>query len=219
MSTWHAMTRRTTTLRDHRRRPHRLLVPLPVRRRSHPTAPRDHRRACCRRHGDDPSHGGAKHRVRHTIGRRDDLRRRLCRQRRTRPGDADAAAFANPGRLAAVAAFYGLCPSQWPATPGDFNTPVESAIPALVLAGSYDPATPPEGSRQVADTLTNSTFLLVEPAGHGVTFLSTHASPSSSSPSSTTRPPRPTRRAPPHSTHRTFDDHHPRGPADPLDRQ
>ena len=40
-----------------------------------------------------------------------------------------------------------------------------------MLAGSYDPVTPPDDSRQVADTLANSTFVLVEPAGHGVTIF------------------------------------------------
>ena len=53
--------------------------------------------------------------------------------------------------------------------PGDFNEPVESDIPALVLAGSYDPITPPAGTEAVAEHLPNSTFVLVEPVGHGAT--------------------------------------------------
>ena len=83
--------------------------------------------------------------------------------------DADAAVYAEPGRLSLVAAAAGVCPPEWPATPGEFNTPVASAIPSLVLAGSYDPITPPAGTEQVAEGLTNSTFILVDPAGHGVT--------------------------------------------------
>ena len=84
-------------------------------------------------------------------------------------GDVDAATFADPGRFGSLISFFGLCPTDWPATPGEFTAPVESAIPALVLAGSYDPVTPPDGSRQVADTLATATFVLVEPAGHGIT--------------------------------------------------
>jgi pimeloyl-ACP methyl ester carboxylesterase len=48
------------------------------------------------------------------------------------------------------------------------NQPVESDIPTLVLAGEYDPATPPEDGRIAAATLTNSTFLEFPGLGHGV---------------------------------------------------
>jgi pimeloyl-ACP methyl ester carboxylesterase len=82
---------------------------------------------------------------------------------------ADAAAYDQPGRLGLVAGLTGVCPPDWPATPGEFNTPVMSEIPSLVLAGSYDPITPPAGTRRVAGRLSNSTFLLVDPVGHGVT--------------------------------------------------
>ena len=58
---------------------------------------------------------------------------------------------------------------DWPATPGEFNAPVASEIPALVLAGSYDPITPPAATEQVAEALTDSTFILVDPAGHWIT--------------------------------------------------
>ena len=83
--------------------------------------------------------------------------------------DADAAAFNDPGRLGVLAALFGACPLDWPATPGEFNAPVASEIPALVLAGSYDPITPPAATEQVAETLTNSTFIHVDPAGHWIT--------------------------------------------------
>jgi pimeloyl-ACP methyl ester carboxylesterase len=82
---------------------------------------------------------------------------------------ADAAVYDDPGRLSLVAAPTGVCPADWPATPGNFNAPVRSDIPSLVLAGSYDPITPPAGTEQVAKRLTDSTFLLVDPVGHGVT--------------------------------------------------
>ena len=46
------------------------------------------------------------------------------------------------------------------------NEPVVSDIPTLVLAGQYDPITPPSGGRQVADRLTNATFVEFAAAGH-----------------------------------------------------
>ena len=82
---------------------------------------------------------------------------------------ADAEVYDRPGRLGLVAGSTGVCAPGWPASPGRFNTPVESEIPSLVLAGSYDPITPPAGTRGVAERLPNSTFLLVDPLGHGVT--------------------------------------------------
>ncbi|MEN9938585.1 MAG: hypothetical protein RLZZ387_5164 [Chloroflexota bacterium] len=48
------------------------------------------------------------------------------------------------------------------------NQPVRSDIPTLVLAGEYDPATPPEDGRIAAATLSNSTFLEFPGLGHGV---------------------------------------------------
>jgi pimeloyl-ACP methyl ester carboxylesterase len=83
--------------------------------------------------------------------------------------DADEAVYEDPGRLSLVARAIGVCPADWPATPGDFNRPVVSDIHSLVLAGSYDPITPPAGTEQVAATLNNSTFILLDRVGHGVT--------------------------------------------------
>lgn len=62
-----------------------------------------------------------------------------------------------------------LC-SQWPVEPTSdtFNEPVVSDIPALVVAGRYDPITPPDSSQTVAGRLTNSTFALWPDRGHGV---------------------------------------------------
>ena len=42
---------------------------------------------------------------------------------------ADAATFEDPGRLGLVVAQTGLCPPDWPATPGTFNAPVTSDDP------------------------------------------------------------------------------------------
>ena len=48
------------------------------------------------------------------------------------------------------------------------NEPVVSDIPTLVLAGEFDPITPPSSSRAVASNLTNATFVEFPGLGHGV---------------------------------------------------
>jgi pimeloyl-ACP methyl ester carboxylesterase len=50
------------------------------------------------------------------------------------------------------------------------NEPVTSDIPTLVLAGEYDPATPPDDGRAAAKTLTNSYFFEFPGLGHGPGF-------------------------------------------------
>lgn len=49
------------------------------------------------------------------------------------------------------------------------NEPVVSDIPALVLAGGFDPITPPEAGRSVSERLENSWFVEFPTLGHGVT--------------------------------------------------
>jgi hypothetical protein len=46
--------------------------------------------------------------------------------------------------------------------------PVRSDVPALVLAGEFDPITPPSHARLAAETLTNHTLLEVPSRGHAV---------------------------------------------------
>ena len=46
--------------------------------------------------------------------------------------------------------------------------PVTSSIPTLILAGEYDPATPPAYGKLAAQTLTRSSFFLFPGTGHGV---------------------------------------------------
>lgn len=48
------------------------------------------------------------------------------------------------------------------------NQAVVSDIPTLILAGSFDPITPPEWGRRAAKTLTNSYFFEFPNAAHGV---------------------------------------------------
>jgi pimeloyl-ACP methyl ester carboxylesterase len=85
---------------------------------------------------------------------------------------ADAIAAASPGRMSTLATSSAvpLC-TDWPVEPTSptFNQPVVSDIPALVLAGRFDPITPPAGTEAVARRLPHSTFLLFPANGHGVT--------------------------------------------------
>ena len=48
------------------------------------------------------------------------------------------------------------------------KTPVHSTIPTLILAGQFDPATPPEYGRIAAKTLPNSFFFEFPGVGHNV---------------------------------------------------
>lgn len=50
------------------------------------------------------------------------------------------------------------------------NEPVSSDIPTLVLAGEYDPITPPAWGQQVAAHLDNATFYEFPGTGHGVSI-------------------------------------------------
>ena len=63
---------------------------------------------------------------------------------------ADVAAIADPGRTRLIVT-TALC-SEWPvpATSSTFNEPVVSSVPSLVLAGAYDPITPPAATQAVA---------------------------------------------------------------------
>lgn len=68
-----------------------------------------------------------------------------------------------------MASFWDIC-DAWGvgSAPPVENQPVRSAIPALILAGTYDPATPPEDGKEAAATLRNSFFLEFPASGHGV---------------------------------------------------
>jgi pimeloyl-ACP methyl ester carboxylesterase len=57
---------------------------------------------------------------------------------------------------------------SWVAPPADASTgePVRSDVPTLVLAGRFDPITPPDWSRQVADTLENTVYVEFPGSGH-----------------------------------------------------
>jgi pimeloyl-ACP methyl ester carboxylesterase len=58
----------------------------------------------------------------------------------------------------------------WPAAkiPESFLAPVSSDVPALVIAGERDPATPPSDGKEAARTLRHSKYVLIADAGHGL---------------------------------------------------
>lgn len=62
---------------------------------------------------------------------------------------------------------FGVAPA-----PAGFNDAVQSDIPTLVLAGEYDPLTPPEDSRHASETLSRSTFVVFPGMGHATVFAS-----------------------------------------------
>ncbi|NWF68516.1 MAG: alpha/beta fold hydrolase [Chloroflexi bacterium] len=63
---------------------------------------------------------------------------------------------------------FGFC-QDWGVTalPALENEAVTSDIPTLVMAGEYDPITPPAWAELAAQTLPNSTYFLVPGVGHG----------------------------------------------------
>jgi pimeloyl-ACP methyl ester carboxylesterase len=94
------------------------------------------------------------------------------------PGEFAAAAEAYPeiGRLFDASPNLGepvftIC-EIWGAKEADAieNEPVASEIPTLVLAGEYDPVTPPAWGEMVAETLSNSFYYEFPGVGHGASI-------------------------------------------------
>jgi pimeloyl-ACP methyl ester carboxylesterase len=59
-----------------------------------------------------------------------------------------------------------------PTLPPDFNAPLVSDKPVLILSGGLDPVTPPANGKKVAETLPNSRHVVAEGYGH---IVSPHA--------------------------------------------
>ena len=53
-----------------------------------------------------------------------------------------------------------------PAMPRNFNEPVRSSTPVLMIEGSDDPATPPRDAQAELPYLTNAKLIVVQGAGH-----------------------------------------------------
>jgi pimeloyl-ACP methyl ester carboxylesterase len=54
------------------------------------------------------------------------------------------------------------------AAPDDFREPVSGDVPTLLLAGEFDPVTPPEWAELAAVTLENARVFVFPAIGHGV---------------------------------------------------
>ncbi|MBN2393751.1 MAG: alpha/beta hydrolase, partial [Anaerolineae bacterium] len=83
----------------------------------------------------------------------------------------NTAAFGHSALFGSAEEHYALC-EAWGAAPFDPREvePVHSDIPALILVGEYDPATPPMFGRQVADNLSGSYFFEFAGRGHTSSF-------------------------------------------------
>ncbi|HEY6252094.1 MAG TPA: alpha/beta fold hydrolase [Candidatus Angelobacter sp.] len=64
---------------------------------------------------------------------------------------------------------YRKACQEWPhrTVPRDFHASVHSAVPALLISGALDPATPPSRSEQAAHDLSNSRRIIVKEGTHG----------------------------------------------------
>lgn len=77
---------------------------------------------------------------------------------------------AEPGRAGLLLLVgWNLFCDQWPVTPlpASYGDVVTSDIPTLVIAGEYDPITPPANSKATADALSDSLYVVVPHGGHG----------------------------------------------------
>lgn len=83
---------------------------------------------------------------------------------RPRPQDADTLLGTH-----LVDALKTIC-SVWPkgTRPQDFHAPLVSAKPSLLLAGQYDPVTPPRYAQEVAAHLADARVLVLKGQAHGV---------------------------------------------------
>jgi len=86
------------------------------------------------------------------------------------PADLQAASQSFFGR-ALVDDFLRAC-ATWPrgTIPDDYYAPVRSDVPALLLSGGIDPATPPRHGEEVARTLPNALHVVAPHLGHGVSL-------------------------------------------------
>jgi hypothetical protein len=68
-----------------------------------------------------------------------------------------------------VRRFQKYCGAWGPSglSPKDFYSPVRSRVPALLISGALDPATPPDSAYQVAHDLVNSRVIAVKQGTHG----------------------------------------------------
>ncbi len=79
-----------------------------------------------------------------------------------------------PEVLLSMQADYNVCQfwGQRP-VPSEQKQPVKSSIPTLILAGEYDPITPPANGKEVAQDLSHSFYFQFPGTGHGVHYTGT----------------------------------------------
>lgn len=65
-----------------------------------------------------------------------------------------------------MAAQCGVWPKAAP--PADFHRPLSTDVPALVLAGEFDPVTPPRYGREIVESLPNGRLFVLRGQGHSV---------------------------------------------------
>ena len=84
---------------------------------------------------------------------------------------AAAEAYPHLGEAFDISWIFTVCQS-WGARGADpiQNAPVASDIPTLVLAGEYDPITPPAWGQMAAEGLSNGFFFEFPGVGHGASF-------------------------------------------------
>jgi pimeloyl-ACP methyl ester carboxylesterase len=58
----------------------------------------------------------------------------------------------------------------WPKAPppADFHRPLSTGVPALVIAGEFDPVTPPRYGREIVESLPNGRLFVLRGQGHSV---------------------------------------------------
>ena len=80
------------------------------------------------------------------------------------PADADTVLGAETGP-----AFFAAC-KAWPhgARPANFDQPLKSNVPALLLSGEMDPVTPPAYGERVLEGLPNGRHFVLRGQGHNV---------------------------------------------------
>lgn len=82
----------------------------------------------------------------------------------TRPDDADT--VLGNDMTAAMAAMCAVWPKGQ--VPADFHQPLRTSVPALVLAGEFDPVTPPRYGKEIVEHLPNGRLFVLKGQGHGV---------------------------------------------------
>jgi len=93
-----------------------------------------------------------------------------CAERGSKADSGELDRLAKEHRLSAPLLAPSIC-DRWdvPAVDGSFRTVSRTKVPTLVLAGQFDPATPPAGSRDVSAKLgPGSAFVEFPAQGHGV---------------------------------------------------